>query len=169
MYLHLSQVNEIAVDRLVLANGQPTEIQLHGFCDSSKKAYEACLYLRSVNQQGEVTTKLLCSKSRVAPVKKVTLPRLELCGSLLLAQLIQKTIPALNLKIYRILLWTDSMIVFSWLTSSASKWKTFVANRVSHIQEVTAGCEWRHVASASNPADLISRGTNQNTLKNCRL
>ena len=169
MYLHQSKVNEIAVDRLVLANRQPTEIQLHGFCDSSKKAYEACLYLRSVNQQEEVTTKLLCSKSRVAPVKKVTLPRLELCGSLLLAQLIQKTIPALNLKIYRILLWTDSMIVFSWLTSSASKWKTFVANRVSHIQEVTAGCEWRHVASASNPADLISRGTNQNTLKNCRL
>ena len=108
MYLRLSQVNEITVDRLVLAKRQPTEIQLHGFCDSTEKAYGACLYLRSVNQQGEVTTKLLCSKSRVAPVKKITLPRLELCGALLLAQLIQKTVPALNLKIDRILLWTDS-------------------------------------------------------------
>jgi hypothetical protein len=77
MYLRLSQVNEITVDRLVLAMGQLTEIQLHGFCDSSEKAYGACLYLRSVNQQGEVTTKLLCSKSKVAPVKKITLPRLE--------------------------------------------------------------------------------------------
>ena len=84
MYLRLSQMNKIVIDRLVLAKGQPTEIQLHGFCDSSKKAYGACLYLHSVNQQGEVTTKLLSSKSRVAPVKKVKLPRLELCGAFLL-------------------------------------------------------------------------------------
>jgi len=121
MYLRLSQVNKIAVDRLLLAKGQPTEIQLHRFCDSSEKAYGACLYLRSVTQQGEVTTKLLCSKLRVAPVKKVTLLRLELYGALLLAQLIQKTVPALNLKIDRILLWTDSTIVLSWLAASASK------------------------------------------------
>jgi len=169
MYLQLSQVNEIAVDRLVLAKEQPTEILLHGFCDSSEKAYGACLYLRSVNQQREVTTKLLCSKSRVFPVKKVTLPRLELCAVFLLAQLIQKTVPALNLKIDRILLWTDSTIVLSWLATSATKWKTFVANRVSQIQELTAGCEWRHAASTNNPADLISRRTNPETLKNCRL
>ena len=90
MYLCLSQVNEMAVERLVLAKGQPTEIQLHGFCDSSEKAYGARLYLRSVNQQGEVTTTLLCSKSGVAPVKKITLPRLELCGALLLALLSHK-------------------------------------------------------------------------------
>jgi len=129
---------------------------LHGFCDSSEKAYGACLYLRSVNQQGEVTNKLLCSKLRVVPVKKVTLPKLELCGALLLAQLIQKTVPALNLKIDGILLRTDFMTVLLWLATSASKWKTIVANRVSQIQELTAGCERRHVASASNPADLIS-------------
>ena len=54
--LRLSQVNDVALDRLVLAKGQPTEIQLHRFCDSSKKAYGACLYLRSVNQQEEVST-----------------------------------------------------------------------------------------------------------------
>jgi len=136
MYLHLFQVTEITVDRLVLT--KPTEIQLHGFCDSNEKYYGACLYLRFVNQQVEITTKLLCSKSRDAPVKKITLPKLELCGALLLAQLIQKTVLALNLKIYRILLWTDSTNVLSWLATSASKWKIFVANRVSQIQELTA-------------------------------
>ena len=156
MYICMSQVNKITVDRLVLAKEQPTEIQLHGFCDSSEKAYGECLYLHSVNQQGEETTKLLCSKSKVAPVKKITLQRLELCGALLLVQLIQKTVPALNLKIASILLWTDSTIVLSWLATSATKWKMFVANIVSQIQELTAGCEWRHNGSASNPADLIS-------------
>ena len=99
MHLHLFHVNEITMDRLVLSRRQPIEIQLHGFCDSSEKASGACLYLHSVNQQGEITTKLLCFKSRVAPVKKITLPRLELCGALLLAQLTQKTVPALNLEI----------------------------------------------------------------------
>jgi hypothetical protein len=58
VYLHLSQVNEITVD-LVLASGQPAEIQLHGFCDTSEKAYGACLYLRSVNQQREIRNCLL--------------------------------------------------------------------------------------------------------------
>jgi hypothetical protein len=169
IYEPLSQVNEITIDRLVLTRGQPTEIQLHGFCDSSERAYGACLYLRSVNQYGEVTIKLLCSKSRVAPVKKITLPRLELCGALLLARLVHKTVPVLNLKIVRTLLWTDSTIVLSRLATSASKWKTFVANRVSQIQEMTTGCEWKHVASSSNPADLISRGTTPKTLKNCKL
>jgi hypothetical protein len=70
---------------------------------------------------------------------------------------------------WSIIVWTDSMIVLSWLGTSASKWKTFVANRVPQMQELTAGCEWRHVASTSNPADLISRGRNPETLKNCRL
>jgi hypothetical protein len=91
--MNLSQVNEITTDRLVLTRGQPTEIQLHGFCDSSERAYGGCLYLRSVNQQGEVHTKLLRSKSRVTPVKKITLPRLELCGASLLARLVQKPVP----------------------------------------------------------------------------
>jgi len=73
------------------------------------------------------------------------------------SRLIQKTVPALNLKIDRILLWTDSTNVLSSLAISADKRKTFVANRVSQIKELTAGCEWRHAAPASNSADLISR------------
>jgi len=81
MYLQLSQVNEIAVDRLVLAKGQPTEIQLHGFCYSSDKAYGAFLYLRSVNQQREVTTKLLCSKYS-GPSEESHTPKVRILWSL---------------------------------------------------------------------------------------
>ena len=169
MHLHLFHVNVITVDRLVLSRGQPIEIELHGFCDSSEKAFGACSYLRSVNQQSEVKTKLVCSKSKVAPVKKITLPRLELCGKLLLAQLRQKTVPALNLEINKTVIWTDSAIELSRLATTANKWKSFVANRVNQIQELTVGCEWRHVTSANNPTDFTSRGANPETLKNCKL
>jgi len=72
-------------------------------------------------------------------VKNVTLPSLELCGALLLAQLVQKTVAALNLKIHTILLRTDSTILNSWLANSATKWKIFLANRDYQIQELTAG------------------------------
>ena len=68
----------------------------------------------------------------------------------------QKTVPALDWKVATVSLWTEFMIVLSWLATSPRKWKTFVANRVSQIQEFTAGCEWRHAASTSNLADLIS-------------
>ena len=81
----------------------------------------------------------------------------------------QKTVPALDWKVATVSLWTEFMIVLSWLATSPRKWKTFVANRVSQIQEFTAGCEWRHAASTSNLADLISWGTNLETLKNCKL
>jgi hypothetical protein len=78
-------------------------------------------------------------------------------------------VPDLNLEIARFLLRTDSTIVLSWLATSASEWKTFVANRVSQTYKMTTGCEWKHVSSSSNPADLISRGTTPRTLKNCKL
>ena len=134
LQVQLPLINEINVERFVLQKGNVTQIQLHGFSDASEKAYGACLYIRSINQQGQVSVKLLCSKSRVAPIKEVTLPRLELCAALRLAELVHKAIPALHLQIESIHLWTDSQIVLSWISASPAKWKTFVGNRVSRIQ-----------------------------------
>ncbi|XP_039306760.1 uncharacterized protein LOC113004056 [Solenopsis invicta] len=65
------------------------DVQLHGFCDASSIGYGACIYIRSSNNQKTVA-KLLCAKSRVAPLKTVTIPRLELCGALTLAQLFRE-------------------------------------------------------------------------------
>ncbi|XP_075213833.1 uncharacterized protein LOC142320038 [Lycorma delicatula] len=159
----LSLIDDIKINRRVIINN-PIDIEVHGFCDASQHAFGACLYLRSVNSEGEILVQLLCSKSRVAPVKTVSIPRLELCGALLLSKLLRKTLPILNLSIERAHLWTDSKICLAWISAPASKWKTLVANRVSQSQDLTDINDWRHVASSDNPADLISRGSNPESL-----
>ncbi|XP_057333711.1 uncharacterized protein LOC130672924 [Microplitis mediator] len=126
---------------------EPIDIQLHGFCDASEKAYGACIYVRSTDRQGMVHVRLICSKSRVAPVSTVSLPRLELCGALLLSRLCATVRESLLLKINDIHLWSDSTITLHWINTSPHLLKTFVANRVAEIQRLTGACHWRHTLS----------------------
>nr|XP_031848466.1 uncharacterized protein LOC116433939 [Nomia melanderi] len=86
------------------------------------------------------------------------MPTLELCGALLLPSLLATAKKALHVKIDRTILWTNSTIVLHWLKNSPHTIKTFVANRVSEIQDKTRVADWRHVSTSDNPADLISRG-----------
>ncbi|XP_075152046.1 uncharacterized protein LOC142226066 [Haematobia irritans] len=134
-----------------------SEIEFHGFSDASVKAYSAALYIR-VKRAQSIYTHLVCCKTKVAPLKTLSIPRLELCGATLLAEMIDHFIPQLQIKSYSIFCWTDSTIVLSWLAKPPCFWTTFVANRVSKISEVIAPSNWYHVPSDSNPADLASRG-----------
>ncbi|KAK2578491.1 hypothetical protein KPH14_002052 [Odynerus spinipes] len=152
----LEVLNEIAIPRHVLQT-HTVRTELHGFCDASEKAYGACIYLRSTNNDGHILVRLLCAKSRVCPLKKITLPRLELCGALLLAHLCSKAKAALNMHVSEEYYWCDSTIVLAWIKAPSSRWKTFVANRTAEIQRKTNG-NWRHIVSEDNPADIISRG-----------
>ncbi|XP_011174666.2 uncharacterized protein LOC105206911 [Solenopsis invicta] len=134
------------------------DVQLHGFCDASNTGYGACIYIRSLGKDGNVVVRLLCAKSRVAPLKTITIPRLELCGALVLAQLYRETKDTLRVTINRTVFWSDSTIVLHWLNTTPHLLKTYIANRVATIQEITGSHEWRHVRTADNPADAISRG-----------
>ncbi|XP_036148390.1 uncharacterized protein LOC118647475 [Monomorium pharaonis] len=153
----LESLNQITFDRKLFLE-EYCEAQLHGFCDASVTGYGACVYVRSVGREGGIVVRLLCAKSRVAPLKTVTIPRLELCGALLLARLYKEVISALNIKFNKIIFWCDSTIVLHWLRTPPHALKTYVANRVAAVQEITNLVEWRHIRTENNPADAISRG-----------
>ncbi|XP_068965518.1 uncharacterized protein [Bombus flavifrons] len=156
-YTQLPLLNEIRFPRKTIIK-TPSEIELHGFCDASERAYGACVYLRSLDHYGNVQTRLLTAKSKVAPLKTQTIPRLELSGALLLTSLMSVIQKVLQVKVNRTVYWTDSTIVLQWINSSPHTLKTFVANRVAEIQNKTSFTDWRHVPTNDNPADLVSRG-----------
>ncbi|GBN61752.1 hypothetical protein AVEN_228269-1, partial [Araneus ventricosus] len=162
-YMKLSEVNNLKIQRYILLPGT-VRIEIHGFSDASERAYAAVLYLKCFTESGQFKTSLLCSKSRVAPLKTLTIPRLELSAALLLSRLVKKFVPILQLPIDEISLWTDSTIVLAWIKTEPHKLKTFVSNRVTEIQTLTEDCNWKHICSKKNPADLISRGCHADEL-----
>ncbi|XP_011859050.1 PREDICTED: uncharacterized protein LOC105556567 [Vollenhovia emeryi] len=156
--LQLTNLNQLSVPRQVKHQFEPELVQIHGFCDASEHAYGACVYVRTRVNSNEYVSHLLFSKSRVAPLKAVSLPRLELAAALLLSQTIDKIKLAIDTRAIKICLWSDSTIALNWITSPSRRWSVFVANRVGEIQRLTEIPSWRHVRSADNPADIISRG-----------
>ncbi|XP_075217868.1 uncharacterized protein LOC142322675 [Lycorma delicatula] len=151
----LSLLELLHIPRKVCA-ANATNIQIHGFSDASTVAYGACVYLRCELADGTISTELICAKSWVAPIRQVSLPRLELCRAVLLSQLVTRVISTLKLtSIPKCFLWSDSTVALAWIKSSSKQWKTFIAVRVAQISELTGHCEWRHVRSEDNPADYV--------------
>ncbi|XP_075150824.1 uncharacterized protein LOC142224932 [Haematobia irritans] len=138
---------------------------LHIFSDASEKAYGAAVYIRTILPNKIILVNLLCAKSRVAPLKQQTLPRLELCAAQLGANLAVKVKNDLDMMTTPTYYWTDSTIVLNWINSRSSSFHTFVANRIASIQDNTTPEQWRHVSSKDNPADIISRGSDPHQLK----
>ncbi|GFT22665.1 DUF1758 domain-containing protein [Trichonephila clavipes] len=134
------------------------QITLHGFCDASELAYALVIY--AVQPQADSNTKvtILVAKSRVAPLKSVSIPRLELNGALLLARLYATCKNILKKYDVHFYAWTDSQVVLSWLSSHPRNWKPYIANRTSEILDLVPADSWSYVPTKINPADISCRG-----------
>lgn len=155
----LSALESIRIVRTIAVEGVSRR-ELHGFCDASERGYGAVVYLRIAAAQGTVI-RMLGAKWKVAPLKALTIPKLELCAAVLLADLLSyiQNIFSSRVLVDAIYAWSDSMVVLSWLRAAPHCWPTFVRNRVARIQANSAISGWRHVPSESNPADCCSRGS----------
>ncbi|GFR22547.1 integrase catalytic domain-containing protein [Trichonephila clavata] len=164
-----SSLNELQIPRYALEcdSANCPECEIHTFSDASIKAYGAVSYVR-LKTSNKISVHLLASKSRVAPLKSLTLPRLELMGALLAARLAKEVSRVLSGKISTTnYFWTDSTIALSWIQGPSGRWKVFVANRVKEIRSLTDKDSWHHCPGKDNPSDLLTRGISADSLINC--
>lgn len=155
----MPKLADIKIPRHVGSNSI-SRLELHGFCDASQTGYASVVYFRVEDTLNNIKTFLVCAKCRVSPLKTISIARLELLAAVLLADLVSFVKESYtDLVIFdAIHAWSDSMVTLAWLSSSPHKWKTFIANRVSHIQELLPLSAWHYVPSVQNPADCASRG-----------
>lgn len=164
-YKRLPTLNSFPIPRHAVISDYIT-LEMHGFSDSSLTAYGCVVYIRSINAHGQVLTRLLCSKSRVA--RNETIPKLELRAMLLLAQLYKKVNNALKCNFTKIYLWCDSNVALAWAKSQKpNNLDCFVKNRVIEIQKLSNIDDWHWVSSNDNPADLLTRGIHADRLVDC--
>lgn len=153
-----SLLEHVRIPRHVSIDGSQC-VELVGMSDASSLAYSAEVYLRVTNQNRIVSVHLIRAKTKVAPLQTITINRMELCGALLLARVVQSlSFLQLKVEIKHVYLFSDSSTVLVWLKTQPHSLKTFVANRVVRILELTKHATWHHVTSANNSADSASRG-----------
>lgn len=149
--------------------GEPVETQLHHFCDASESAYGTVSYLRLVNKHGDVHCQIVLGKARVAPLKQISIPRLELTAATVAVRVDNLIKRELKVEVDSTWFWTDSTTVLKYINNQKTRFHTFVANRIAVIAEATEPEQWRYVPSAQNPADDCSRGMKvQSLLKSTR-
>ena len=163
------KLQNIRIDRCIKPHDfeGPATLQLHHFCDASQDGYGTASYVRAVDAQGRVSCRLLMAKSRLAPMKPMTIPRLELQAATLAVKMDKLICGELKLTLQQSLFWTDSTIVLQYINNDNKRFHTFVANRIAVIRDRTCPLQWRYVDSASNPADDVSRGLKVDDLINC--
>ena len=134
--------------------GSVASCELHHFSDASSRGYGVVTYLRFTNTCGKVHCSFVFGKSRLASLKGMTIPRLELTAAVLAARVRR----ALQFQIDRSVFWTDSTTVMRYVRNEHTRFHAFVANRVAVIRDASSPEQWRYVDSSQNPADDASRG-----------
>ena len=157
-FREMEELKLVTFDRCLTPNDVVGKPLLCVFSDASMDAFGACAYLRWETKDGDHKTRFVAAKSRVAPLKPLTVPRLELQAAVLASRLYKTILEELTIEIDDVIFMTDSMISLSWIRNRARTFKTFVATRVGEIQSNTDPSKWRHISGEDNIADVLSRG-----------
>ena len=136
----------------------PSTIQLHNFADASRCGYAAVSYLRFVDERGVTHCSFVMGKTRNAPIREWTIPRLELQAAVLATRLSKMIVNELDLQVDQTFFWSDSMTSLQYIKNETKRFQTFVANRVAEIHETSSPEQWHHIPGIMNPADDGSRG-----------
>ncbi|XP_022790232.1 uncharacterized protein LOC111329735 [Stylophora pistillata] len=146
--------------------GRVAQAELHAFSDASKDAPGACVYLRLVNDSGEVATSLVFGQSKVAPLQTTSIPRLELCGAMLATQAVARILKEIDIQLDDIKFYTDSKAALGYIQNESRRFYVYVANRVEIIRRVSSPDQWSYIETSDNPADLATRCLNASSLAN---
>ena len=141
--------------------------ELHCFSDASEVGYGAVTYLRMVSASQEVHCSFVLGRSRVAPLKLVTIPRLELTAAVVAVRLVDFILHELEYKVDAVQYWCDSTAVLQYIANTSKRFRPFVGNRLKIIHDLSKVEQWRYVDTKSNPADLASRGAYPNKCAEC--
>lgn len=162
----LSKLEQLAVDRCFKPStlGEIASTQLHHFSDASQHGYGAVTYLRVEDNNGKVKCSFVMGKSRLAPIKPVTIPRMELSAAVVATKLDRISRQELSLPINQSFFWTDSTCVLRYIENQDKRFQTFVANRVATIHNASSLSQWSYVNTQLNPADDASRGVSADSL-----
>ena len=142
--------------------------ELHYFSDASEAAYGAVCYVKLRYDVGKIRVSLLIAKSRLAPIKLVTIPRLELYGAVLAVRLHEIVSKELQYSVSRVFFWCDSMTVLQYIRNTTSRYKTFVANRLAVIQELTSITDWRHIEGRLTQQTSLRVGSCRRITASCK-
>lgn len=161
----IESLGELSIPRW-LHISPATTMQLHVFTDASELAMGAVAYIRIIDDNNKIDVALVTSRSKVAPIKKSTIPRMELSAALIGAELATYLTSTFTEHHMDIIFWTDSTITIYWMRKDPAMLKPYIANRVMAIREKSANRIWRHVHGSENPADHLTRGMSAVQLKN---
>ena len=151
-------LNQLEFERCLTPSNAIERPILCTFSDASTEAFGACSYVRWKLADGRFGLKFVAAKSRVAPLKQLTIPRLELQGAVLAARLSKSIVEETRFKFERTIFFLDSQIVLAWIRGESRRFKPFVSIRISEIQSNSDPAAWRYLPGEYNVADDISRG-----------
>ena len=146
--------------------GKVKKAELHHFSDASQKGYGQCSYIRLTNTADQIHCALVMAKSRVTPLRAITVPRLELTAAVVAVKISAVLKRELSYEDIQEVFWTDSKVVLGYINNDSKRFHVYVANRVQQIRDQTAPRQWKYVETKNNPADYASRGQSVEELTN---